>query len=248
MLLRRSRTRARRDLGRPWLRCVSRLYAYAAVAGPTAAFMADARADDASSEGKCLVSMSPDSAGNRWHSAAVALRRLLRDGGGTGIDCRAVAIWLEADGATVVFTTQDGRQAMRRLQSPEELAPVVEALRVTLQPVPTPPLPPQSSGAAPPLAEAPVAARAQPTPVFLLQSAVGARLSGPGSFVSAVLTIRAGVDVRGWPLPSPSSSTSRAHGADGIEPDFAPCFLEGAVLRSWKLGSPARVQLNPGLP
>jgi len=47
-------------------------------------------------------------------------------------------------------------------------------------------------------------------------------------------------------LTSPSSSTSRVHGADGIEPDFAPCFLEGAVLRSWKLGSPARGQLNPG--
>lgn len=189
------RPKSRRRL-RPAFPAALAVLPLASALAPAALASADSR-----SEGNCAVSISPDRAGAPWRSAVDALGARLRGGDQVGLDCRAIAIWLETGGAVLVFTTRDGRQALRRLQSPEELGPVVDALRVTLQPLPPPPrAPPSPPAVAPAPAEAPIAAPASSMAAVFLQLTAGTRISGPGSFASPSLAARAGVVLRNWEL------------------------------------------------
>jgi hypothetical protein len=148
--------------------------------------------------GGCPVSVNPEDPPGEWRSAVAAIQaRLGLPGRDT--DCRAVAIVVEHDGAIVIFTTRDGRQALRRLDSPDELAPILDALLVTLQP-----RAPSSGIARLPEARAssttagleqqPVAVGPRAVAVFL-GSTAGGRLSAPGAFASPSLGVRVGAVV-----------------------------------------------------
>lgn len=84
----------------------------------------------------CPVSLEPGTASAAWQTArADAEKRLAKAHG----DCSQVRIEVhEHGGATLRFTTTDGRVASRELASPSELPSVLDALLVTVPPeVPT---------------------------------------------------------------------------------------------------------------
>lgn len=77
----------------------------------------------------CTVRLTP--AGEPgWQAAADHLQAVLSTPGAHG-DCGTVDIDVQDNGATLVFTTRDGRRAVRRLAAPSELEPTVEMLSVT---------------------------------------------------------------------------------------------------------------------
>lgn len=156
--------------------------------------------------GDCRVNVAQEDVPVAWRSAVAAIRARLRDAGGDA-DCRAVAIVVEHDGALVFLTTRDGRQALRRLDSPDELAPVLDALLVTLPPRKA------SSGLSAlsrlsngPPSSIPAHLERRPLPLGSASSAVffaltaGGRLSAPSGFASPSFSVRAGAVVGSWEL------------------------------------------------
>ena len=151
----------------------------------------------------CAIEVHPADAAPAWKQAVDDLRPRLADALG---DCRRVDVDVALDGAVVAFTTRDGRQAVRRIASPSDLAPTVEALRVTLPSASTKdaaleqkPAPAMSPDVSPkgqePLAEAPA------SPLHLALSLyVGARAAWPGRFVSPVLGTAAAVRLSSWDI------------------------------------------------
>ncbi len=65
-----------------------------------------------------------------WEQAARDLEKNLAQHPTPG-DCGSVVVEVQGAGARLVFTTSDGRRAVRQMARPEELAPTLEALRVT---------------------------------------------------------------------------------------------------------------------
>ncbi len=156
---------------------------------------------DSPPDGDCTVTLSPDHARGPWRAAVTALEPRLRGGLEAGFDCRAIVVALEGDGAVLIFTTRDGRQALRRLRSPDELLPVVDALRVTLEPIPSPPASgPSRVPAAPEAVEPPRATPSETRTGLFLEITAGGRLSEPGAFASSSLAMRGGAALRGWEL------------------------------------------------
>jgi hypothetical protein len=174
-----------------------------------------------SSNAGCKVSLVPENASTEWRSAAEALRAHFLDGGSTDFDCREVAISLQADGAIMTFTTRDGRQAMRRLQEPDEVAPLVGAMLVTLPPAAGPERAPSPSDARP-LPERSAASPVFVIPAVNLQVTAGVRVSLPGVFASPSFTFRAGFVVRSWEL-SAFAQSDPAHAVltGGAPPAFS---------------------------
>jgi hypothetical protein len=117
-------------------------------------------------------------------------------------DCADVVLEVEGEVATLTFTTTDGRRAVRVLHDPAELAPILDALLVTLPERPAPSSGPQGGRIAPerpPLNPAKVGAPPPPTPIHALVSAlVGGRLAGPGTFIAPTVNLGAGVGLSRW--------------------------------------------------
>ncbi len=65
-----------------------------------------------------------------WDQAARDASTQLAEHPAVG-DCATVVVEVRESGARLVFTTRDGRRAVRKLAGPDELGPTLEALRVT---------------------------------------------------------------------------------------------------------------------
>jgi hypothetical protein len=168
---------------------------------PALAFLFVLHAADARAESQCAITLTPDEASKEWRAAVASLRADLRheaDG-----DCRAIAIDVSADPAFVVLTTQDGRQAVRRIDSPEDLRPLVDALLVTL-PAPSTSDAIASTGQHPETAAAPPIDHAQSAAdkamYLVVQADGGARVSAPGGFASPSFGARLGAVFGRWEL------------------------------------------------
>lgn len=82
----------------------------------------------------CLVRFDgAEAATDPWEIAIRDLERDLRDAPN---DCASIDIHSGPDGATIELRTRDGRQALRRVERPDELAPLVKALLVGLPELP----------------------------------------------------------------------------------------------------------------
>ncbi len=83
----------------------------------------------------CPLELVPTEAPAAWKTAAQAATQRLAGSG--SYDCGSVEIAVRpTGGALVTFITTDGRRAVRALLAPEELAPTLDALLVTLPPDP----------------------------------------------------------------------------------------------------------------
>jgi hypothetical protein len=172
-----------------------------AAAGGVSLCRGEGRADP-----RCLVSVVPAEAEERWQDAARALEARLKNVA-REIDCSAVTLEVAKERAFLVFTTRDGRQAVRQLQSPDELGPIVDALLVTLPPAPpAPPAPavatepaPSSSVTGAPLERPPVPPLASSAGAHVVfQLLAGGRVGESGGFVSPTFGLRGGVLAGAW--------------------------------------------------
>lgn len=77
----------------------------------------------------CHVSVMP-SGNPAWEQAARDVEAKLAARSRPG-DCGSAVVEVQGGGARLVFTTSDGRRAVRQLARPAELAPTLEALLVT---------------------------------------------------------------------------------------------------------------------
>jgi hypothetical protein len=102
-------------------------------AGVFAAALAPAAARAATT---CAVRVTPGGTPG-WQAAADRLQAALSGPGARG-DCETVEVKVRDGGAELVFTTRDGRRAVRELAAPSELGPTVQMLSVT---GPAPPSP-----------------------------------------------------------------------------------------------------------
>ncbi len=70
-------------------------------------------------------------AADDWASEIAHVERAVAEREGRAGDCREIDVVVDAAGATVTFTTRDGRMAVRHIAQPSELAPLVDALVIT---------------------------------------------------------------------------------------------------------------------
>lgn len=167
----------------------------------------------------CAVRLASEDDGRGWKSAVSDAEARVRALPAEAQDCRTIEVHVAIDGAVVVFTTRDGRQAVRHVATPAELAPTIEALLVTT--------PPPAIGEPPPVTKAAPAetAGAPAKPPLLRQSAgaearhgvprvaghrvetrafgiveAGGRIAAPGRFLSPALTLGAHVALDRWEL------------------------------------------------
>jgi hypothetical protein len=177
--------------------------ALAVVAHAQAAHAAksDAEPDPAGAVGSCAVSLIPADASDAWKESSRELELRLRAMRPAASDCSAVEVHVtENHAAVLVFTTRDGRQAVRKIGSPSDLVPVAEMLAVTV--------PSSVPGPVTPIAAASVEHAPQPPPALpasegahvLLGVRGGGRLSSPGGFASPSIAVSAAVAVGRWEL------------------------------------------------
>ncbi len=140
-------------------------------------------------------------------------------------------------GALVTFLTTDGRRAVRALMSPEELAPALDALLVTLPPepvrpgavpaAPATPEPPRTPPAGPaqggPQGGAPAAPSAEAH--FHLGASAGLRFGFGGAYVTPALGLRPSGTFGAWEL------------AGVVEYDPSYSYLPGGSPSGFKLWS-----------
>jgi hypothetical protein len=148
----------------------------------------------------CPVSIFPSDAAEGWRAAARTAEERLQRAGADG-DCGSLAIQVAGGRASVLFTTRDGRQTVRPLDSPDEVGPLVDALLVTLPDehdpaVEQPPIPPSKVTF---VDRAPAQPAGTPARIAL-HAAAGGRVSSPGGFASPSFSAGAGVLVGAWEL------------------------------------------------
>jgi hypothetical protein len=143
----------------------------------------------------------------RWEEAAKdAEQRVLRTEAAP-YDCQSIEVTVLADGtARLEFTTTERRRADRQLQNPDELAPAIEALLVTVAPQL------QSAAAVeaktPPVThelQAKQTARAKPSasharPYFVIGVAAGARFTFGHKYLAPAASLRASGVFDRWEL------------------------------------------------
>lgn len=181
----------------------------------------------------CTVRLASEDDGKGWKSAVAEAEARVRALPAEASDCRSIEVHVAIDGAVVVFTTRDGRQAVRQVPTPAELAATIEALLVTTPPPAIVEPPATTPGATPPAApeRGPAKAKAKAaadsrhevprvdehrieTRGFAIVEA-GGRIAGPGRFVSPAVAIGAHVVLDRWELGvdlswEPIYGTSRA--------------------------------------
>ena len=92
---------------------------------------AEVRAAERAEPDACTVRLANEDDGRGWKAAVVEAESRVRALPAEAHDCKSVEVHVAIDGAVVVFTTRDGRQAVRQVATPAELAATVEALLVT---------------------------------------------------------------------------------------------------------------------
>lgn len=165
----------------------------------------------------CELRWESGSEPGEWTQAMHDVRAFVAQLTAETTDCRSVAVSRDEQGATVVFTTADGRSARRRIAEPHELRGLVEALLVNgRDPAPLPP-PPESSAAAVPAPQeesAPAASAAASessdvaprplhpsgAPSLLLGAGAGVKGSFPRDTVAGVGQVFAGASFGRWEL------------------------------------------------
>jgi hypothetical protein len=143
------------------------------------------------------VTIAPSDAPEAWRDAVSIARDHVRRDGAEG-DCGSIAVEVSGERASVVFTTLDGRSTTRRIDSPEDLGALVDALLVTLpreEPVAAPPLLARVQSAT--ADHAPETAVGTPARLSLRATA-GTRISSPGAFASPSFGASAGVILGAW--------------------------------------------------
>jgi hypothetical protein len=142
-----------------------------------------ASAGPAQAEGRCSVRVDVAVGagdGDAWRDAVHAIERTIDAGGHN--DCEAIVVSPDAHGAAVTFTTRDGRTAVRRVTTPDDLLPLAEALLVA-----SPVDEPSAQGEAVPAATVPLVA----TPPLTLRLAPPGAEPAPGQeSVAAAPSIR----------------------------------------------------------
>ena len=147
----------------------------------------------------CPILLEPADALSEWsekarQTEAVLLKKQEHD-------CRSVRIEVQPEGnALLTFTTSDGRIAVRVLHAPEDIAPTLEALLVTLpveKTIATPPAKTASAPSSPPSAAEPAkraVAKAEPqraTRRMLFEVFTGARFGLDSAFFAPAIGLRA---------------------------------------------------------
>jgi hypothetical protein len=165
------------------------------VLAATAYFALALGARTASATSQCPLRTQPTELEPSWADAANRARSVLASNGG---DCKDVVLEVDAGRARLTYTTLDGRQATRWLESPGALEPALAALEVTLSPEERtrnePAAPPARSPAPAKPASEPNLQRATP-PHVLVHAQAGARLGGselvlaPALAAGALLTV-----------------------------------------------------------
>ncbi|MEO8982395.1 MAG: hypothetical protein ABI548_22700 [Polyangiaceae bacterium] len=143
----------------------------------------------------------------RWEAAAKDAEQLTLRPDAAPSDCKSVEVTVLGDGtAHLEFTTTEGRHADRQLQNPDELAPALEALLVTVMPRPQPaasvsdttPLAPRESHSNQATQAEPLPARARPH--FIIGVAAGARFTFGHKYLAPVASLRASGVFDRWEL------------------------------------------------
>jgi hypothetical protein len=185
--------------------CAIVLHARAAHAAPSTEPSSPGRAT------ACAVALDPLDASGPWKDAARELDRRLRAAHAGAEDCDSVTVHVtESQGALIVFTTRDGRQAVRRISSADDLVPMVEALAVAV-PIPevrpTPPIDPErphetesASGVAWSPGPAPGAGQAAEGAHVLVGARGGGRIGAPGGFASPTFAATAAMAIGRWEI------------------------------------------------
>lgn len=107
----------------------------AAVGIPLAAAPA-AYAHPPAATSACAVAIEPANAPPAWVDAVRGLRLWLSGPAAGAVDCGGIEVHAEGPYASIVFTTADGRLALRPVPAPDQLLAVVEALTFTVSPPP----------------------------------------------------------------------------------------------------------------
>lgn len=167
----------------------------------------------------CELRFDGPSVPDAWSKARHDVDALVAQLTASTTDCRTIAVSPDADGASVVFTTADGRVARRRIGGPRELLPLVRALLV-LGPEPAPPpdvagpiavlphapsdepedAPASRASLAPPDANDSARAAGASNGRLLLGAGAGVKGSWPGDTLAAVSQIFVGVQLSRWEL------------------------------------------------
>jgi hypothetical protein len=187
---------------------------------------AHARAERAS---PCALEWNAASVPEEWLAPLHDVRSFVAQLTADTTDCRTIAVSPDDDGATVVFTTADGRSATRRVGHPRELRGLVEALLVNgRDPAPMPPPPPPPSLPASTAASAPATS---PDPTSLVAFEAGdTRPPSPRAGDAPGLLLGAGAGVKG---SFPRDALA------GVGQLFA-----GATLARWELAAFGRWELE----
>lgn len=149
-------------------------------------------------QGGCTLVLRLERPEPAWEAAAAELRpKLALDES----DCQSVEVVVHEGAARVVFTTRDGRTAVRSIHEASELSPTVSALLVELPPrVENPPPPPPvllTNREPHPARQSNPPAK---SPHVLLNGAAGARVAGPSPLATATLGVGASLSLSGWDL------------------------------------------------
>jgi hypothetical protein len=164
----------------------------------------------------CTVRLASEDDGRGWRAAVDDADARVRALPAEAHDCKSIDVHVAIDGAVVVFTTRDGRQAVRLVATPAELTATIEALLVTTpppaiaEPPPAPPVgderaatkrvPAKSKNAADSRHGVPrVDERRVETRAFVIVEA-GGRIAAPGRFISPLLSLGAHVALDRWEL------------------------------------------------
>lgn len=129
--------------GRPWLSTARmahnprRFFAILALTSATVA--RPAAAGDT-----CALRLDPPQATGGWEAAVREANAKLSSSSET--DCADILVKLTSSGAVVLYTTRDGRRALREVSSPADLVPTIVALMVTFEIAAPRPRDPATSG------------------------------------------------------------------------------------------------------
>ena len=166
---------------------------------------------DARGNGTCPIQVEPPLPVTTWNDKAHEVETFLSGKDTLQHDCRSIRIEVQPEGnALLTFTTTDGRIAARLLHTPDDIAPTVEALLVTLpveKPLETAPNPQKSSPtpipAPPPKTEITAPKLPLPTsaaPRMLFDILTGGRWGLDGGVFAPVMGLQATMQFAPWEI------------------------------------------------
>jgi hypothetical protein len=190
------------------------------------------RARAADTQGNCTLSLRLEQPAPTWEAAVADLRPWLAE---QTSDCRTVEVVTHESEARVIFTTADGRVAVRSLRAPGDLEPTVSALLVELprdveKPRPTAPLE-QVTADSPHLAARQSNATAS-SPHVLLNGSAGARFAGPSPLVTPTISAGATLSLSGWDLGVAGTwcPSYASLGDDATRPEALTSLAAGVII------------------